>query len=78
MLFSIFCKRRVVEAFAFAWLIGEIVFLTIPIGNPYLVARLELSSLPDIDPERYALLCPGVWGRFASIVQLADRLVGIG
>ena len=47
MLFSIFCKRRVVEAFAFAWLIGEIVFLTIPIGNPYLIAGTPLSYLPD-------------------------------
>lgn len=47
MLAVIFCKRRVVEAFAFAWLIGEIVFLTVPIGNPYLIAGTPLAYLPD-------------------------------
>lgn len=47
MLAAIFCKRRMVEAFVFAWLIGEIIFLVIPIGNPYLMAGTPLSYLPD-------------------------------
>lgn len=47
MLPVIFCKRRAVEAFIFAWLIGEIIFVIIPIGNPYLIAGSPLSYIPN-------------------------------
>lgn len=42
-----FCKRYVVEAFVFAWLLGEIIFVRIPIGNSYLVSGTPLSYIPE-------------------------------
>lgn len=46
MLLVIFCKRFVVESFVLAWILGELVFVMLPIGNPYLITGTPLSYVP--------------------------------